>query len=83
MYAMKLAQQLRHAGLSVIQHLGEGSFKSQMKKADGSGAEFAVIIGENEMAAGQAVVKPMRAEAAQQTVALDQVADHCRDQGLI
>ena len=74
MYAMKLAQQLRHAGLSVIQHLGEGSFKSQMKKADGSGAEFAVIIGENEMAAGQAVVKPMRAEAAQQTVALDQVA---------
>ena len=74
MYAMKLAQQLRHAGLSVIQHLGEGSFKSQMKKADGSGAEFAVIIGENEMAAGQAVVKPMRAEAAQQTVVLDQVA---------
>ncbi|PXX44600.1 MULTISPECIES: histidine--tRNA ligase [Aquitalea] len=74
MYAMKLAQQLRTAGLSVIQHLGEGSFKSQMKKADGSGAEFAVIIGENEMAAGQAVVKPMRADAAQQTVALDQVA---------
>lgn len=74
LYAMQLAQQLRAAGLSVIQHLGEGSFKSQMKKADGSGAEFAVIIGENEMAAGQAVVKPMRAEAAQQTVALDQVA---------
>ncbi|NWK76749.1 histidine--tRNA ligase [Aquitalea sp. LB_tupeE] len=74
MYAMKLAQQLRHAGLSVIQHLGEGSFKSQMKKADGSGAEFAVIIGENEMAAGQAVVKPMRADAAQQSVALEQVA---------
>lgn len=74
MYAMKLAQQLRTAGLSVIQHLGEGSFKSQMKKADGSGAEFAVIIGENEMAAGQAVVKPMRADAAQQTVTLDQVA---------
>jgi histidyl-tRNA synthetase len=73
-YAMKLAQQLRGAGLSVIQHLGEGSFKSQMKKADGCGAEFAVIIGENEMAAGQAVVKPMRAEAAQQTVALDQIA---------
>ncbi|RQO76034.1 histidine--tRNA ligase [Aquitalea sp. FJL05] len=74
MYAMKLAQQMRTAGLSVIQHLGEGSFKSQMKKADGSGAEFAVIIGENEMAAGQAVVKPMRADAAQQTVTLDQVA---------
>jgi len=74
MYAMKLAQQLRSAGLSVIQHLGEGSFKSQMKKADGSGAEFAVIIGENEMAAGQAVLKPMRADVAQQTVALAQLA---------
>jgi len=74
LYAMKLAQQLRSAGLSVIQNLGEGSFKSQMKKADGSGAEFAVIIGENEMAAGQAVVKPMRADAAQQTVELSLVA---------
>jgi len=74
MYAMKLAQQLRSAGLSVIQHLGEGSFKSQMKKADGSGAEFAVIIGENEMATGQAVLKPMRADVAQQTVALAQLA---------
>ena len=31
LYAMKLAQSLRAAGLSVVQHLGEGSFKSQMK----------------------------------------------------
>ncbi|WP_293765629.1 histidine--tRNA ligase [uncultured Aquitalea sp.] len=73
-YAMQLAQRLRAAGLAVIQHLGDGSFKSQMKKADGSGAAFAVIVGENEMAAGQAVVKPLRADAAQETVALDQVA---------
>ncbi|MDN0076439.1 histidine--tRNA ligase [Crenobacter sp. SG2303] len=71
LYAMQLAKQLRDGGYSVIQHLGEGSFKSQMKKADGSGARYAVIVGENEIASGQAVLKPLRGDVAQQTVALD------------
>ncbi|MBK0415463.1 histidine--tRNA ligase [Chromobacterium haemolyticum] len=74
LYAMKLAQSLRAAGLSVVQHLGEGSFKSQMKKADGSGAQFAVIVGENEIKTGQAVIKALRAEMDQQTVAAEAVA---------
>ncbi|MGC0154373.1 histidine--tRNA ligase [Chromobacterium vaccinii] len=73
LYSMKLAQSLRAAGYAVVQHLGEGSFKSQMKKADASGAEFALIVGENEIQAGQVVVKALRAEAAQQTVAADAV----------
>ena len=73
LYAMKLAQTLRAAGYSVVQHLGEASFKSQMKKADGSGAEFALIVGENEIQAGQVVVKALRADIAQQTVAADAV----------
>ncbi|WP_434633568.1 histidine--tRNA ligase [Chromobacterium sp. CV08] len=73
LYSMKLAQSLRAAGYSVAQHLGEASFKSQMKKADASGAEFALIVGENEIQAGQVVVKALRAEAAQQTVAADAV----------
>ncbi|MDN0081378.1 histidine--tRNA ligase [Crenobacter sp. SG2305] len=71
LYAMQLAKQLRDGGYSVIQHLGEGSFKSQMKKADGSGARYAVIVGENEIASGQAVLKLLRGDVAQQTVALD------------
>ncbi|SUX55069.1 Histidine--tRNA ligase [Chromobacterium vaccinii] len=73
LYSMKLAQSLRAAGYSVVQHLGDASFKSQMKKADASGAQFALIVGENEIQAGQVVVKALRAEAAQQTVAADAV----------
>ncbi|MCP1293136.1 histidine--tRNA ligase [Chromobacterium sp. S0633] len=74
LYAMKLAQTLRAAGLSVVQHLGEGSFKSQMKKADGCGAQFAVIVGEDEIKTGQAVIKALRAEMDQHTVAAEAVA---------
>lgn len=73
-YALKLAQQLRAAGLSVVQHCGEASFKSQMKKADASNALCAVIVGENEIANQSVVVKPLRGEAAQETVAFEQVA---------
>ena len=68
-YAMQLAQALRAAGFSVVQNMGDGSFKSQMKKADGSGAAVALVIGENEVAGAQVVVKPLRADAAQETVA--------------
>ncbi|NDV12200.1 histidine--tRNA ligase [Crenobacter caeni] len=74
LYAMRLASRLRAAGLSVTQHLGEGSFKSQMKKADASGALCALIVGENEMQAGAVVVKPLRADEAQATVTLDEAS---------
>jgi histidyl-tRNA synthetase len=55
----KIAEQLRDAGLSVVVHAGGGSFKSQMKKADRSGARFSLILGDDEMKANQIVVKPM------------------------
>lgn len=74
LYALTLAKALREAGVSVLQHAGEASFKSQMKKADASGAAFAVIVGENEMAEGTAIVKPLRVDAEQRTVARDAVA---------
>jgi histidyl-tRNA synthetase len=76
---------LRDAGLDVILHAGEASLKSQMKKADASGAEYAVIVGEVELAAGTAAVKALRSGAAarafaQQTpIALDQLADRLVD----
>lgn len=57
----KIAEQLRDAGLSVVVHAGGGSFKSQMKKADRSGARFSLILGDDEMKANQIVVKPMLA----------------------
>jgi len=60
-----LAEQLRDADLRVAVHSGGGSFKSQMKKADGSGAYCALIIGDDEVQAGQATLKPLRGESEQ------------------
>ena len=63
-----LAEQLRDAGIRVALHCGGGSFKSQMKKADGSGAQFALIVGDDEAQAGEATLKPLRCEGEQQKV---------------
>jgi histidyl-tRNA synthetase len=57
--AWKLAEDWRNAGRSVVMGAG-GSFKSQMKKADASGARFAVIIGDEEVAQQKVTVKPLR-----------------------
>ncbi|MDD5241434.1 MAG: histidine--tRNA ligase [Sulfuricella sp.] len=59
-FAMVVAEQLRDQGLHVILHCGGGSFKSQMKKADASGARFALIIGDDEAAVGEVSIKPLR-----------------------
>ncbi len=71
---LRCLQALRTAGVSVQMHApagaaaeGMGSMKSQFKRADGSGARFALIFGEAELAQGSVAVKPLRAgpEAAQ------------------
>jgi histidyl-tRNA synthetase len=75
-YAFALADALRTAGHAVVLHAGGGSFKSQMKKADGSGATFAVIIGDDEAATGEAQLKPLREEgAAQLKVKVDDLTE--------
>jgi histidyl-tRNA synthetase len=58
--AFRVAEGLRDQGINVLLHCGGGSFKSQMKKADGSGAAFAVIIGDDEALTGEAQLKPLR-----------------------
>jgi histidyl-tRNA synthetase len=58
--AWRTAEALRDSGLDVVLHCGGGSFKSQMRRADASGARFAVIIGETEVAQGKIGVKPLR-----------------------
>jgi histidyl-tRNA synthetase len=70
---------LRAAGVRVVQHAGgvdgPGSMKSQFKKADASGAAFALVFGPDEMAQGQVTVKPLRDAAAAQVLRpLDDVA---------
>ncbi|MEO8202439.1 MAG: histidine--tRNA ligase [Betaproteobacteria bacterium] len=66
--ALLAAQALRAAGHSVVQHAGGGSFKSQMKKADGSGARIALIVGEDEVRAGEFTLKYLRRDAPQQKI---------------
>ena len=66
--ALLAAQALRAAGHSVIQHAGGGSFKSQMKKADGSGALLALIVGEDEVRAGELTLKYLRRDAPQRKI---------------
>jgi histidyl-tRNA synthetase len=69
--ALLCAQALRSAGHSVIQHAGGGSFKSQMKKADGSGALLALIIGEDEVRAGELTLKYLRRDRPQEKIRRD------------
>ena len=52
--------------LRIVQHTGGGSFKSQIKKADKSGARLALIVGEDEVARGVVTIKPLRDQAEQQ-----------------
>ncbi len=61
--AFVLAEQLRDLGLRVILHCGGGSFKSQMKKADASGAKLAAVIGDDEAAVNEVSLKPMQGGA--------------------
>jgi histidyl-tRNA synthetase len=74
-FAFRVAEALRDAGFSVIQHSGAGGFKSQMKKADASGAPVAVIVGDEEAQAGEASVKALREEREQFRVSLDALPD--------
>ncbi|MBL8421634.1 MAG: histidine--tRNA ligase [Dechloromonas sp.] len=74
--AFRVAEGLRDQGIDVLLHCGGGSFKSQMKKADGSGATFAVIIGDDEASTGEAQLKPLREEgAAQLKLKVDDLAE--------
>ena len=74
-FAFRVAETLRDRGFSVVQHCGGGSFKSQMKRADASGAAVALIVGDDEAAAGEVSVKPLREAREQFRVSIDAVAD--------
>jgi histidyl-tRNA synthetase len=78
-FAFRVAEALRDAGFSVVQHCGPASFKSQMKKADGSGAAIAVIVGDEEAQTGEASVKALREERAQFRVKLETLPNAVAD----
>ena len=76
--ALSLAEQLRDAipGVRLQVNAGAGSFKSQFKKADKSGALYALILGEDELQSKTVAIKPLRTDAEQQSVAWDALSEH-------
>jgi histidyl-tRNA synthetase len=80
--AIDLAEQLRDHGLDVLLHCGGGSFKSQFRRADASGAAYAVVLGEDEIAQGQATIKDLRqASASQAQVPMVEAAHYILEHG--
>jgi histidyl-tRNA synthetase len=71
----RLAEQLRDAwpGLALQINLGGGSFKTQFKRADKSGAGYALVLGDEEVARGVVAVKALRREEAQEECPLDRI----------
>jgi histidyl-tRNA synthetase len=78
---MLLADELREAvaGLRLVVNCGGGSFKSQFRRADRSGAQLAVIIGDDEVAQGVVALKPLRTEGGQQLVSQQGLAERLAD----
>ena len=78
--ALRAAEALRARGIEVLMHAGGGSFKSQFKRAGASAAQLALIIGEDELRAGEATLKWLREGETgqggrQERIRLDDVAD--------
>ncbi len=73
-----LSEQLREAlpRLRIVTHCGGGSFKSQFKKADRSGARYALVLGDDEVASRQAGLKPLREQSEQRRVAFEALPQH-------
>lgn len=81
--ALQAAERIRDHGVDVLLHCGGGSFKSQFKRADGSGAVLAVILGEDEIASGQATVKWLRGTGSgsprQQSISMEKLPEFVVD----
>jgi len=83
--AEQLAWQLLHSWretlswLNIVMHCGGGSFKSQFKKADKSGAAIALVIGDNEVQDGTVGVKFLREDIPQETIVLTDMVNFLRN----
>ena len=73
----RLAERIRDAwpALKIQTNLGGGNFKSQFRRADKSGARFALVLGDDEIARGVVAVKDLRQEAAQEECTIDRISE--------
>src|SRR3990167_1477139 len=76
--ALKISDYLRKkvSGLKLLLHCGGGSLKNQFKKADKSGAQFALILGEHELKTHTIALKPLREEIPQQSLHQEELAEY-------
>ncbi|MFC2970774.1 histidine--tRNA ligase [Azotobacter bryophylli] len=76
--ALTLAERLRDElpGLRLLINAGAGSFKSQLKKADKSGALYALVLGEDEVGQRVVGIKPLRENGEQQSIGWDALGEH-------
>ena len=77
---LKLANYLRSKvhGLRLLLHCGGGNIKNQFKKADKSGAQYAIIIGEHELKTHSVSLKSLREDIPQQTLYQDELAEYLK-----
>lgn len=72
--ARQVAEAARDAGLAIVTNAGGGSMKAQMKRADASGAAYALIIGDDEAHTGTVAIKPLRGGGEQFAVPAGELA---------
>lgn len=79
---IELSETLRdkHPSLRLLVNAGGGSFKSQLKRADKSGAAYALILGESEVESQQIVIKPLLESTEQLTISLNELSDFIEQQ---
>ncbi len=79
--SMQVATQLHHALPEAILYndITLGSFKAQFKKADKANADFALILGEEEMSNNQISIKPLKGQGLQQAMSLDEVIKYFKN----
>jgi len=74
--AVRLATALRERGIAAVMSFDDRSFRAQFRSADRDGARYALVLGEQELEAGEIVVHPMLRDAPEERVALAGVVDH-------
>lgn len=80
-YAFLVCKQLREEQVKTVLNCAGGSFKSQFKKADASGANWALVLGESEVVKGEVTLKPLRVEAEQQTLSVAAAIECIKNRG--
>ena len=80
-YALEVSEHLRDTlpNVRVMMHCGGGNFKKQLKRADKTGARFALLLGSQEMQSREVAVKPLRDGQEQQTIAFNALSSTIAD----